>query len=209
MARVGLGQAPGYGSLKYIVKDHDIPLVATSDINAGPSLDALGALKPDLIVSNYFNQVIKQPILGNNDWQVINIHPALLPRNRGLMPCFWALANGDSETGVTVHRVDAELDTGVVLAQCKVPIRTGDSVVSLSERCSEAASDLVLKVIRDIEAGTTTETQQDPTGTSYYSWPSPAGIRKLYKRGHRYGSLAEMTRQAIKPPGKTGTTPSA
>ncbi|NND49812.1 MAG: hypothetical protein HKN60_06135 [Rhizobiales bacterium] len=188
----------GRGCLKYLCQETGLPLISTSNINAHPSIEALRALKPDLIVSNYFNQVIKEPILDEPDWEVINIHPALLPRNRGLMPCFWALANGDSMTGVTVHRVDKNLDTGEMLAQREVPIRPRDSVISLSQRCSEAAADLVLKVIKELEAGAAVSSPQNHKQSSYYSWPSRAGIRKLYKRDHRYGSLAEMWAQAIK-----------
>ena len=190
----------GHGCLKYLCQEYGIPLISTSNINAQLSVELLKALKPDLIVSNYFNQVIKEPVLEAPDWQVINIHPALLPRNRGLMPCFWALANGDLITGVTVHQVDKNLDTGEILAECKVPIRTRDSVISLSQRCGEAAADLVLGVITALETGTAVATPQDHAQSSYYSWPSRSGIRKLYKRDHRYGSLAEMWTEAIRSP---------
>ncbi|WP_169054083.1 formyltransferase family protein [Nitratireductor sp. XY-223] len=185
----------GVGSLKALAREAGIPVFATRDAGSVECLERVRSWAPDLIVSNYFNQVIRRPMLAIPRVGTINMHPALLPRNRGLMPCFWAMANGDPTTGATVHWVDESLDTGNIILQGSVPVHEGESVISLSERCSECGAGLLLECISKLRGGRVPGEPQDETKRSYYSWPSPGGIRRLYRRGHRYGSVAEMWRQ--------------
>ncbi|MDA4846740.1 methionyl-tRNA formyltransferase [Hoeflea poritis] len=186
----------GAGSLKALAREAGIPVFETADARNKDCLETVRAWAPDLIVSNYFNQVIRPPMLEIPRVGTINMHPALLPRNRGLMPCFWAMANGDGTTGASVHWVDEDLDTGNIIVQGTVPIEAGESVISLSNKCSDCGAGLLLKSVARLREGAVPGTPQDETKRSYHSWPSPGGIRKLYRRGHRYGSVAEMWRQA-------------
>ncbi|MCY6380516.1 methionyl-tRNA formyltransferase [Hoeflea prorocentri] len=189
------GKTAGFGSLKALAREAGVPVVATARPHSEQVLAKIRSWAPDLIVSNYFNQVIRQPILEMPPRGTINMHPALLPRNRGLMPCFWAVANGDETTGATVHWVDEALDTGNILSQGTVPIEKGDSVISLSQKCSDCGAGLLLECIDMLRKGHVPGRQQDETQRSYYSWPTGGGIRRLYRRGHCYGSLVEMWRQ--------------
>ena len=189
----------GFGSLTSLVREAGVPLAATANAHNEASLAMLRSWTPDLIVSNYFNQIIRQPILDMPSMGTINMHPALLPRNRGLMPCFWAMASGDETAGATVHWVDDTLDTGNILFQDAVPIQNGESVISLSQRCSVCGAGLLLECIRELRKGHLPGRVQDETKRTYYSWPSRGGIRRLYRRGHRYGSVAEMWRQVARP----------
>ena len=123
---------------------------------------------------------------------VINVHPALLPRNRGLFPYFWALANGDDESGVTVHWVDPSFDTGAILVQKPLSISADDTVISLAEKSAELGADLLVEAVNLIIQGDPPRNAQDVTAASYYSWPSSEAVRRFYQRGRRYGTLKEM-----------------
>lgn len=185
----------GVGSLHALAREAGIPVFETPDARDEDCLGTVRSWAPDLIVSNHFNQVIRRPMLAIPSTGTINMHPALLPRNRGLSPCFWAMANGDEATGASVHWVDEDLDTGYIILQGTVPIEAGESVISLSQKCSDCGAGLLLECIAKLGEGAVPGEPQDETKRSYYSWPSPGGIRKLYRRGHGYGSLGEMWRQ--------------
>ncbi len=83
----------------------------------------------------------------------VNIHGSLLPKYRGAAPIQWAVANGETETGVTIFRLDAEIDHGEILAQAKTPIGPDETAGELFERLSGMGRDLLLKTLDDLEAG--------------------------------------------------------
>ena len=185
----------GVGSLHALAREAGIPVFETPDARDEGCLATVRSWAPDLIVSNHFNQVIRRPMLEIPPKGTINMHPALLPRNRGLSPCFWAMASGDAATGATIHWVDEDLDTGNIILQGTVPIEPGESVISLSHKCSDCGAGLLLDCIAGLRNGHMPGAPQDETKRSYHSWPSPGGIRRLYRRGYRYGSVGEMWRQ--------------
>src|SRR5262249_22686661 len=106
-----LGITPPLPTMAQLGATHGVPVVGTADVNAPEPLAALESWRPDLVLSVYLNHKIGPALLAIPTHGVLNVHGALLPRNRGLFPYFWALVNGDRETGVTIHWVDGELDT--------------------------------------------------------------------------------------------------
>jgi hypothetical protein len=186
------GKKPKVPSLAQMGAELSIPIVGAKNINAPQSLSRLQAWQPDLIVSIYLNQLIKSKMIALAPKGVINIHPALLPKNRGLFPYFWALANGDAESGVTVHWVDTKFDTGDILAQQVVPITPADTVISLARRSAEVGAELLVEAVKLIEAGDPPRIFQNHHEASYFSWPTPADVRRFKQRGRRYGSILEM-----------------
>jgi methionyl-tRNA formyltransferase len=82
----------------------------------------LASLRPDLVVCTGFPWKIPADALAVPPLGWLNGHPSLLPRHRGPVPVAWAIRNGDEEVGVTVHRMDAELDTGPIFAQVSMPV---------------------------------------------------------------------------------------
>jgi len=193
------GQTAGFGSLAAIAAERGIAVCPTRNVHGRDALDTLASWAPDLLVSNYFNQILRKPVLDLAPAGTINMHPAMLPRNRGLMPCFWALAKGDAQTGATVHWVDEGVDTGRVIVQEIVEIREPDSVVSLSARCSESGARLLRDTIERLRNGPVAGDVQDEANRSYQSWPSLSGVRRLHRHGHRYGSMREMWAQVGRP----------
>jgi methionyl-tRNA formyltransferase len=112
------------------------------------------ALEPDLTICWGYPwkiplEALQLPRLGS-----INLHPAYLPRHRGPIPIAWAFRSGDGEFGATWHRMDAELDTGGILAQAKIPMHDDDwEIAVVGPRIAEAALQLLPGVLDRVAAG--------------------------------------------------------
>jgi methionyl-tRNA formyltransferase len=188
------GKQPRVPRLAKMASAASVPLVGTADINGSKAMETLRAWSPDLLVSVNVNQRIGAEMIAFTPRGVINVHGGLLPRNRGLFPYFWALANGDKETGATVHWVDSEFDTGPVIVQQANPIEPQDTVFSVAVSTAAVGAELTVQAVRLIEEGRAPSVPQDSSLASYYSWPEPADFRRLKRLGRRYGSIAEMWR---------------
>jgi len=105
--------------------------------------DALDAQRPDLVACAGFMRVLTPQFTRSFEGRLLNIHPSLLPRHRGLHTHRAALAAGDAQHGASVHFVTAELDGGPVLIQGRTPVRAGDTEASLAER---VMSEIELKI---------------------------------------------------------------
>jgi methionyl-tRNA formyltransferase len=194
------GIVPPLPTLAHLGATHGVPVIGTADVNAPETLATLQSWRPDLVLSVYLNHKIGPALLAIPTAGVLNVHGALLPRNRGLFPYFWALVNGDRETGVTVHWVDAQLDTGDIVSQEALAITAEDSVSSVSWRCTRLAAGLLARTVRAVEAGTAPRIRQDTSLATYHSWPTREAMRVLRRRGRRYGSLAEAWRSVMPEP---------
>lgn len=109
-------------------------------------------LAPDLILVSGFSHLIPEPVYSSARIAAINAHPSLLPEYRGANPYYHVIANGEKETGVTLHMLDSKFDTGNILAQTKVAISPRETMGTLGERLSRLAankmSDLVEQIMR-------------------------------------------------------------
>lgn len=191
----GVGRLTGRrlttGALSGLVRRHRVPLVRSAHVNNAKTRETIAGWEPDLLVSVYLNQKLRPRTTQLATHGAINFHPALLPRNRGLLPCFWSLANGDRQTGITVHRIDEELDTGDVLATATVPIEPNDSFVGLSHRCATAGGELLVDCIRAIERDEARPQPQVDDGATYFSWPNRSALKRFRKRGHTFGTIKQ------------------
>jgi methionyl-tRNA formyltransferase len=121
----------------------------------------LEELRPEAIVVVGYGRIIPQwmidlPPLGN-----INLHGSLLPKYRGAAPVQWAIAMGETVTGVTTMRIDAGLDTGDILLQREMPIAPEDTAVTLAPRLAEMGAPLMVETLAGLRAGTITPRKQD------------------------------------------------
>jgi methionyl-tRNA formyltransferase len=121
----------------------------------------LAAIKPDAIVVVGYGRIIPPwmldlPPLGN-----INLHGSLLPKYRGAAPIQWAIANGETLTGVTIMRLDAGLDTGDILLQRELPIATEDTSETIAPRLATIGAELVVETLRGLQAGSIQRHPQD------------------------------------------------
>ena len=114
--------------------------------------DRIKAASVDLVVLAGYMRILREPLLGEWEGRIMNIHPSLLPKFRGLRAWEQALEAGESESGCTVHLVSEELDGGEILAQRTVGIEPADTAESLHARIQEAEHTLYPEVIRDLGA---------------------------------------------------------
>jgi methionyl-tRNA formyltransferase len=121
----------------------------------------LAAINPDAIIVVGYGRIIppwmiELPRLGN-----INLHASLLPRYRGAAPIQWAIANGETVTGVTTMRIDAGLDTGDILLQKEVAIAPEDTAETLAPRLAAVGAELMVETLRQLASGTLHPRPQD------------------------------------------------
>jgi methionyl-tRNA formyltransferase len=121
----------------------------------------LTALHPEAIIVVGYGRIIPQwmldlPPLGN-----LNLHASLLPKYRGAAPIQWAIANGETITGVTTMRIDAGLDTGDILLQHELAIAPEDTAETVTAPLAAIGADLMVKTLRDLQAGTINPRPQD------------------------------------------------
>jgi methionyl-tRNA formyltransferase len=123
--------------------------------------DQLVAIAPDAIIVVGYGRIIPQwmidlPWLGN-----LNLHASLLPKYRGAAPIQWAIASGETVTGVTTMRIDAGLDTGDILLQREIPIGLEDTSETLGPKLASIGADLMVETLRGLENGNVRPTPQD------------------------------------------------
>jgi methionyl-tRNA formyltransferase len=121
----------------------------------------LTALKSDAIIVVGYGRIIPQWMLDLAPLGNINLHVSLLPKYRGAAPIQWAIANGETVTGVTTMRIDAGLDTGDILLQQELPIAPEDTAETLAPRLASIGADLVVETLRCLEARTLPRRPQD------------------------------------------------
>nr|WP_281495954.1 phosphoribosylglycinamide formyltransferase [Marivita sp. S6314] len=115
--------------------------------------DVLDAARPDLICLAGFMRVLTEGFVTRWQGKMLNIHPSLLPKYKGLNTHACAIAAGDAEAGCSVHEVTAELDGGQVLGQARVPILPGDTPKKLADRVLAQEHVLYPKILRRVAAG--------------------------------------------------------
>jgi methionyl-tRNA formyltransferase len=127
----------------------------------------LRELKPDLIVVVAYGQILPQSILDLPRFGCVNVHTSLLPRHRGAAPIQWAIAGGDTETGVTIMKMDAGLDTGPILSMRRTPILPTDDSQSLHDRLARLGAELLVETIPAYVAGKITPQPQTAEAFTY------------------------------------------
>jgi methionyl-tRNA formyltransferase len=124
-------------------------------------VEQLKAINSEAMVVVGYGQIIPQSIIDIPRHGIINVHASLLPKYRGAAPIQWAIANGETRTGVTTMRIDAGLDTGAMLLKWETDIGPGESAPELGERMAQAGADLLLQTLQGLEAGAIHAEAQD------------------------------------------------
>jgi methionyl-tRNA formyltransferase len=148
------------------------------------------ALKPELIVVAAYGQILPPALLELPPLGCLNVHASLLPKHRGAAPIQWAILEGDAETGVTIMRMDAGLDTGDILTQEATPIGPDDDAAKLHDRLAQLGAGLLVRTIPGYLAGEVRPHPQPAEGVSYarkitkedgrLDWTQPA--EELHRR---------------------------
>ncbi|MBI2438284.1 MAG: methionyl-tRNA formyltransferase [Lentisphaerae bacterium] len=152
-------------ALRAHVAGWDIPVLTPENVNAPESVSALRALAPDLIVVVAYGQFLRAEILALpprgpaprsylSEGGCINLHASLLPKYRGAAPIQWAVANGETVTGVTTIMLNERLDAGDIIDQLAEPIRPEDTAGTLHDRLAHAGAELLERTVAAIRQGT-------------------------------------------------------
>ncbi len=165
-----------------------VPVLATADLNDSRGLAFLRACAPELLVSAFFDQRLREEALAVPARGCVNIHPSLLPAFRGVDPVLQARLQGADRLGVTVHYMTPELDCGNILAQHAMSMPGRDSVFALTAQLFARGAELLIDALARIERGDPGEPQ--PPGGSYESWPTRSELRALHASGD---SLIRLT----------------
>jgi methionyl-tRNA formyltransferase len=123
----------------------------------------LSSINPDAIIVVGYGRMIPQWMLDLPRYGNLNLHASLLPQYRGAAPIQWAIARGESVTGVTTMRIDSGLDTGDILLQREVPIAPEDTAETLAPRLAAIGADLTIETLRGLQAETVQARPQDNT----------------------------------------------
>jgi methionyl-tRNA formyltransferase len=140
-----------------------VPVHQPERIRLPQVVEQLNLMKPDTMVVVGYGQIIPQVILDIPTFGIINVHASLLPKYRGAAPIQWAIANGETRTGVTTMRIDAGLDTGDMLLKWETQIGQEEDALDLGRRLSIAGAQLLVETLRD----NPTPVKQDPDKASY------------------------------------------
>ena len=143
-ARLQSGRAsPGpWTRMQQLALAVDAPVFWPGSVGDPETVERVVALRPDIAIVAGLNQILREKLLAAFP-PVFNFHPSLLPENRGGLPEFWLLDSGAREGGVTAHRIERGVDTGPIVAQCRVPIEPWLDAEGLITRCSHAGAKLL------------------------------------------------------------------
>ena len=151
------------------------PLVRVASMTP-EGVAAIHEARPDVIVVACFPWRLPRTVLELPRLGCLNIHPSLLPRWRGPDPVFWAYRQGDRETGVTVHRMDAGFDTGPILAQQPMAIPVGSRAPELARTLMAAGGRLAAELLPELARGPVTARPQDESLVTVAPVPAPANF---------------------------------
>ena len=188
-----------YYSLKFILsklnynnnifrflKSNEIDLIKLdSSINSSESIEKIRFYKPDLLVSVLANQIFKEPIINLAPKGCINLHTALLPKYRGLMPTFWVLKNNEIKTGVSVFFVDKGIDSGPIIVQNEIIIgnKTQQELIIATKKMGMEA---IAKSIEMIQENELNIIENDESQKTYFSFPNRKDVIEFKNNGKKF-----------------------
>jgi methionyl-tRNA formyltransferase len=167
-----------------------LPVYQPERIRRPEVVEQLKQMNPDAMVVVGYGQIIPQAIIDIPPRGIINVHASLLPKYRGAAPIQWAVANGETHTGVTTMQIDAGLDTGDMLLKWETEIGAEEDALELGARLADAGAKLLVETLRD----NPTPVKQDAAEASYapilkkedgeIDWRWPA--RKIFNRSRGF-----------------------
>ncbi|WP_274864337.1 bifunctional UDP-4-amino-4-deoxy-L-arabinose formyltransferase/UDP-glucuronic acid oxidase ArnA [Serratia marcescens] len=176
------GENNFFSSVARLGAELDLPVYAPEDVNHPLWVDRIRALQPDVIFSFYYRHMLSDEILSLAPQGGFNLHGSLLPRYRGRAPVNWALVNGETETGATLHKMVKRPDAGDIVGQQKVTIADSDTALTLHKKVLEAAQIVLKEQLPKLKNGTATFTRQDESQASYFGRRTPADGEILWHK---------------------------
>lgn len=152
--------------VKQFALEKEIPVYQYDKIRV-EGLEDLRNLKPDLLITCAFGQILSQEIIDLPKFGVVNIHASLLPKYRGASPIHYALLNGETQTGITIMKTDIGIDTGDMILQKSIDILPDETCGELFSRLSNIGAQLLMEALPSIENGTANFIKQNDSEATF------------------------------------------
>jgi methionyl-tRNA formyltransferase len=162
-----------FESVAKTAADYAIPIIFPADANAPEVVEQFAAIAPDFIFSFYFRQMLKPNVLAAASRGAYNMHGSLLPKYRGRTPVNWAILQGETATGATLHRMVEKPDAGEIVAQQAVPILRDDTAKEVFDKVTCAAELCLDDILPALIAGTAVHRPLDLSQGSYFGGRKP------------------------------------
>jgi methionyl-tRNA formyltransferase len=159
---VGRGRRLAPPPVQARAADHGLAIAQPAGVRDEAFLDALREVAPDLLVVVAFGRILPRGVLDQARHGAVNVHFSLLPEYRGAAPVQWAIANGETETGVSTMRMNERMDEGPILLQSVVAIGADEHAPALAERLAVVGAGLLVETLERLGRGDLAEREQDP-----------------------------------------------
>jgi methionyl-tRNA formyltransferase len=159
-------------SILELAREREIPVWEVRRLSDPETIKVFATYHPHLICVSCFSKRIPPAILDIPQLGCLNVHPSLLPMNRGPEPLFWTFRDGNQRTGVTIHLMDEGMDSGAIVAQEIIEIPDGISYSALEEQSAELGGNLLVQSVWDMYDGVARPRAQNGTQSSYHAFPS-------------------------------------
>jgi methionyl-tRNA formyltransferase len=158
----GRGLALSVPPVKQAALEAGVPVLQPEKIRNNPELQArLESIRPDAVIVVAYGRLIPRWMLDLPRYGNINLHGSLLPKYRGAAPIQWAVANGETVTGVTTMRLDEGMDTGAMLLRLELPIEPNDTAEDIFPRLAELGAPLMVETLAGLASGSISPQKQD------------------------------------------------
>jgi methionyl-tRNA formyltransferase len=191
----GRGRQIEESPIKQVARAEKLPIQQPHTLRDADAMNALTALRPDLIVVAAYGLILPAAVLNLPAKGCINIHGSLLPKHRGAAPIAAAILAGDADTGVSIMLMDAGVDTGPVLSRATTPISGDDTTGVLTARLAALGADLLIRTLPAWLEGRLEPELQPAEGASYaprvekrdgrIRWGEPAGLIERRVRAYQ------------------------
>ncbi len=163
----GRGMEMSFSPVKELALQHDLPVYQPEKMRDGTALAILEELRPDILAVVAYGRILPDEMLELPKYGAVNVHGSLLPKYRGAAPIQWAVLNGDKVTGVSTMYLAHDMDTGDVIYTEETEIGEFETSGELFDRLKDMGAALLVRTLRDIEAGTAPRTPQNHAEASY------------------------------------------
>ena len=165
----GRGMEMSFSPVKQTALASGLPVFQPEKMRDGTALSQIKALSPDILVVVAYGKLLPDDILAVPKYGAVNVHGSLLPKYRGAAPIQWAVLNGDKVTGVSTMYLASEMDSGDIIYTSQTEIGEFETSGELFDRLMVMGAELLVKTLRDIEAGTAPRTPQNHAEATHVS----------------------------------------
>ncbi|MBO5497303.1 MAG: methionyl-tRNA formyltransferase [Oscillospiraceae bacterium] len=163
----GRGMEMSFSPVKELALQYGLPVYQPEKMRDGTALGILEELRPDILAVVAYGRILPDEMLALPKYGAVNVHGSLLPKYRGAAPIQWAVLNGDRVTGVSTMYLAHDMDTGDVIYTEETQIGEFETSGELFDRLKDMGAALLVKTLRDIEAGIAPRTPQNNAEASY------------------------------------------